>query len=188
MVETSNKYITCYVKNGKVVEQYFLDFLDEVKTMEAVGRAKGFEPETYSIGYDCLPVKVETAETDMTLSVQCQEPKLAWNKPVKCVETGEVFATIKECQKKMGLSYKSLYNALKSGNARDGLHFTYTDEKTPAYVVDRSFAKKRVQCLNTGQIFNSVKEICQTYNISGNSFYYHMRKNEPIEGLSFKYI
>ena len=94
MVETFNKYITCYVKNGKVVEQYFLDLPEEVKTMEAVGRAKGYKTETYVVGYEYLTEKVES---NMPPTEQFQEQKRPWNKWIKCVETGEVFPTVREC-------------------------------------------------------------------------------------------
>ena len=46
-----------------------------------------------------------------------------WERPVRCVETGQVFATIRKCSNHFKISYKSIWNAINSGRARHGLHF-----------------------------------------------------------------
>ena len=113
MVETSNKYVTCYVKNGKVVDQHFLSSPDEVKTMEAVGRAKGYETETYAIDCCSLSEKSESVENDIAQSEEpSQQHKRPWNKWVKCIETGQVFPTVRECSSQMGIPYMTLRMAM----------------------------------------------------------------------------
>lgn len=46
-----------------------------------------------------------------------------WERPVRCVETGQVFSTIRKCSNYFKISYKSIWNAINSGRARHGLHF-----------------------------------------------------------------
>lgn len=50
-------------------------------------------------------------------------PKKYWERKVKCVETGQVFRSIRECCEQLGISHKSLWNALNSKRPRNGLHF-----------------------------------------------------------------
>ncbi len=51
------------------------------------------------------------------------KPKKYWSRRVLCVETGEVFNTIRECSEKMGIPYMTITNCLKNKNATRGLHF-----------------------------------------------------------------
>lgn len=53
-----------------------------------------------------------------------EKTKKHWERRVLCIETGEVFNSIRECCECLGISHKSLWNAINSGNARNGLHFT----------------------------------------------------------------
>ena len=55
--------------------------------------------------------------------------KKYWSRPVKCVETGQVFPSIKICSNYFGLSHKSIWNSINSGNARNGLHFVNVDKE-----------------------------------------------------------
>ena len=91
MAETSNTYITCYIKKGKVVEQFFLNSQDEATTMEALGRKKGYETETLVMTNDWLPSRsVTEVESTLYVSPKKQKVKKYWDRPVKCVETGLV--------------------------------------------------------------------------------------------------
>lgn len=60
---------------------------------------------------------------------QPYRPKKYWERKVRCVETGQVFRSIRECCEQLGISHKSLWNALNSKRPRNGLHFVEVKEK-----------------------------------------------------------
>lgn len=180
-------YLISYSRNGKVIEQHFLHTVEEVEVFKAIAHSKNCMADVFKLTDD-------TEESDLTNYDDIVEEKHQgkikkfWNRPVKCVETGDIYLTIRECQKKMGISYKSLYNAIKSGNPRNGLHFILTDEKVSKVVYKRPLFMKKVLCTTTGQVFNSVKDVFSTYSISGKAFYNSIKQNKPVKGLLFKYL
>ena len=122
--KTEITFLTCYYKNNKVIDQHFLNSSGEVKTLEALGRSKGYEVETFAIERDSTHNKVEVSKTGETLSENAKQPKRPWNKWIRCVETGQLFPSVKECSIQLGLPYKSVWNAINNGFARDGMHLT----------------------------------------------------------------
>lgn len=194
MAETSsNTFLTCYVKNGKVIDQIFLNNPDEVKTMEAIGRAKGFETETFFIGDDNLPDKVENNIT-LTEQEQNQEPKRPWNKWIKCLETGRVFPTVRECSNQMGIPYMTIINCVKNGNATRNFHFVIERERTEAFRNmqthkndKREMPQRKIICVTTGARFDSVKECLRKCHLPVSSFYRALHGGTPIKGLLFMY-
>lgn len=51
------------------------------------------------------------------------KPKKYWERAVMCIETGQVFTSIRKCCEHFGLSHKSVWNAINSGKSRKGFHF-----------------------------------------------------------------
>lgn len=194
MVETPNKYVTCYVKNGKVVDQHFLSSPDEVKTMEAVGRAKGYETETYVIDCCSLSEKSESVENDIAQSEEpSQQHKRPWNKWVKCIETGQVFPTVRECSNQMGIPYMTIINCIKNGNATRNYHFVVEYERTEAFRNMQNHTKKigspprKIICVTTGKCYESVKDCLRECHLPVNSFYRALHSGSFIKGLLFRY-
>ena len=104
---------------------------------------------------------------------------------VKCVETGEIFKTITEAERKYGYGIRDVVNGkqLTAG----GYHWERTDGKT---IVKQPFQRKKVICANTGEIFDNfnlaaefagvspmlIRDICNGGRIgtaNGYSFYYY---------------
>jgi len=56
-------------------------------------------------------------------SATMQDKVNQWQRPVQCVETGMVFDSIRDCSEFYGVPYKSIWNAVRSGKAREGFHF-----------------------------------------------------------------
>lgn len=194
MAETSsNTYLTCYIKNGKVIDQFFLNMPDEVKTMEAVGRAKGYETETHVI-CSSDEEREETAGSDIAQQELFQEPKRPWNKWIKCVETGQVFPTVRECCKSMDIPYMTIYNCIKNKNATRGYHFVIESNRFEAFRnMDnhnkdlRGMPPRKVMCLTNGVIYDSVKDCLRACHLPVSSFYRALHGGTPIKGLLFKY-
>lgn len=57
--------------------------------------------------------------------------KPQWSTPIRCVETGEEFKTVRDCSKHLKIPYMTIYNCVKNGNAhkKTGLHFEEIKEK-----------------------------------------------------------
>lgn len=49
--------------------------------------------------------------------------KKYWERPVLCVETGQVFCSIRECSEKLAIPYMTITNCIKNKNATRGVHF-----------------------------------------------------------------
>lgn len=73
--------------------------------------------EKLKAGISSKPIKMEFIPEKQS------KIKKYWKQPIKCVETGEIFSSVRECSKHFKIPYKSLWNAINSGNARDGYHF-----------------------------------------------------------------
>lgn len=119
MTRKTNKFLTCFSKNDKVIELCYCCNNEEVATMAVVARSKGCDIEVFSLRDDEIPVMVEIPNELVS------KTKTKWEKAVICVETGETFTSIRECSIKHGVTYKSLFNALNSGNPRNGKHYAY---------------------------------------------------------------
>ena len=59
------------------------------------------------------------------------ELKPTLKKPIRCVETGEVFESVRDCSNKMDIPYMTIYNCGKNKNAHNttGLHFEKVDRR-----------------------------------------------------------
>lgn len=187
---TEITFVTCYYKNNKVIDQHFLNSPGEVKTLEALGRSKGFEVETYTIERDSTHNKVEVSKTGETLSEKAKQPKRPWNKWIRCVETGQLFPSVKECSIQLGLPYKSVWNALNNGFAWDGMHFVFENKISESF---RNYNKPEIQsrkilCVTTGNCYQSVKECLQACQLPTTSFYRALNNGSPIKGLVFRYM
>ena len=68
-------------------------------------------------------VEVAPQHKGHTSTAKRQKVKKYWERPVLCVETGQLFSSIRECSEHLGISHKSIWNAINSGKPRHGLHF-----------------------------------------------------------------
>lgn len=51
-----------------------------------------------------------------------------WKRTVLCVETKQVFNSVRDCSDHIGLPYTTIVNCIKNKNATRGLHFITIDE------------------------------------------------------------
>ena len=138
-----HNYLVSVFVDGKNVNSYFSDNLDDLVTIKAMH--KDCEICIFDLqDFSTMPkeqVEAEIAKSgrrwkkslDKTAVVVVKpEPKPKpprvkqgkyWERSVRCVETGQVFSSIRECSEHLGISHKSIWNAINSGRARHGLHF-----------------------------------------------------------------
>lgn len=139
-----NNYLVSVFVDGKNVNSYFSENLDDLVTIKALHKNCEISIFDFNNFVRFTPSQVEreivrsgkrwkkTLEKPKVVEPIAERPKAKpkkekrkkyWERPVLCVETGQVFSSIRECCDRFGLSHKSLWNAINSGNARNGLHF-----------------------------------------------------------------
>lgn len=71
-----------------------------------------------NLTWDSDPIRIE-------ISVKKKWTRVVkhWGRPIMCVETGQIFSSIRDCSKEMGIRYTTIYNCLKRKNATRGYHF-----------------------------------------------------------------
>ncbi len=97
---------------------------------------------------------------------------------VICLNTGEVFETMTEAANKYNLTVNNISEVcrgkkkstglLKNGQA---LQFSYYEEDEKYYLKDISRQKKKVICINTGEVFASAFEASENFGVSRESIY-----------------
>lgn len=138
-----HNYLVSVFVRGRNVNSYFSENLDDLVTIKALH--KDCEINIFDLlSFTTMPksqVEIEikksgerwkksmerVAETpkrsSQTLITKRQKVKKYWERPVVCVETGQLFSSIRECSEHLGISHKSIWNAINSGKPRHGLHF-----------------------------------------------------------------
>ncbi len=138
-----HNYLVSVFVRGRNVNSYFSENLDDLVTIKALH--KNCEINIFDLlSFTTMPksqVEIEikksgerwkksmerVAETpkrsSQTLITKRQKVKKYWERPVVCVETGQLFSSIRECSEHLGISHKSIWNAINSGKPRHGLHF-----------------------------------------------------------------
>ena len=187
-MEQPAKFFVSFSKDGKVVDQEFCDTEEQVRVLQALAHKKNYDMEIFYM-------KVETKKgSPASISTKKIEfEKETWEKKVVCIETGEVFPSIRECSRCHGIIYRSLVNAIKSGNSRNGLHFALvsnSDHQEPKKKQHERHKRKHISnkkyiCLTTHETFHSAEDFIKKYAIPPTSFYRAVRTGKPIKNLMF---
>ena len=196
--KNNNRYYMSFVRDGKVTEQHILDSDELVRVFTAIARNKGCDVEVYG---GKVQGKKYSANGDMSITNITETKKKYWCKTIRCVETDQMFATIRDCSIKTGIPYMTIVNCIKNKNATRELHFVLHDGDIPEEIrvkkdelrnILRKSNKrgnaKTILCLNNGRRFNSVMEVLSEYRLSNNTFYRNMKSGKPTNGLRFQYV
>jgi hypothetical protein len=137
-----NNYLVSVFVDGRNVDSYFSENLDDLVTIKAMH--KGSEISIFDLQKNVkmtekqviaeinksverwkksMETPVETKTGTIVRKKKREKVNKFWERPVRCVETGQVFATIRKCSNHFKISYKSIWNAINSGRSRHGLHF-----------------------------------------------------------------
>lgn len=120
-----------------------------------------------------------------------EQSKALISKPVLCVETGIIYPSVATAQKETGISNISLACNNKIRHA-GGLHWCFLKDATKEHIEKildrpRKSPTKKVVCIETGIIFNSLSDAAKVYGItvsavSASCNHYHKerkKKNRP---------
>jgi len=115
------RYLVFLFLKAKNVAMEYAENLDFVRTIKALYRHDKAEVIDMGTFGDEPEEKPEPAPKK-------RRPR-PWATKIRCVETGEVWPSIAECQRKTGIAFFSLNNACKTGKPVYGHHYEYIKEE-----------------------------------------------------------
>lgn len=146
-----HNYLVSVFVNGRNENSYFSENLDDLATIKAMHN--DCEISIFDLtNYTTMPKNqveseirksgerwkkslevakersVQPAKKPVVRIVRKKKKKF-WERRVVCVETGQIFPTIRYCSEKTGIPYMTIVNCIRRGNATRGVHFTnYIDK------------------------------------------------------------
>lgn len=118
-----------------------------------------------------------------------KNPMFGKGKEVICIETKEIFNSCRIAGDELNIEPSSISAVCRGKRKSAGdLHFCYSKDYDENKEYDLSLKKRKVRCLNTGEIFNSITEAKNKLNIK-NAHISEVcsRKLKSINGYSFEY-
>lgn len=136
-----HNYLVSVFVDGRNVNSYFSENLDDLVTIKALH--KNCDITIFDLeNFTTMPTEQVEAEIMKSgkrwqksfdkpvaeVKKSIEKPKRLkrekyWERKVKCVETGQVFSSIRECCEKTGIPYMTIVNCIKNKNATRGVHF-----------------------------------------------------------------
>lgn len=111
---------------------------------------------------------------------------------VMCIETGEIFNSIKEASVAKNCNVAQLGQVLKrSGHCKTaaGLHWKYIDRENPKQKpISKNRKKIKIICLETGKIYDSVFECAKKIGVYRSSIYSSLYRGFSCKGLHYKFF
>lgn len=106
-------------------------------------------------------------------------------KPCKCVETGIIYESITKASKETGINSGSIAQCCKNPtNTVHGYHWEYADPKYGRNYYECENTRK-VRCIETGEVFNSINEARKKYPSVANILY---RTIKSTNGYHFEFV
>ncbi len=118
--------------------------------------------------------------------------KLLGTKPVPiiCLETGKIYPTIKVASKEIKVASQSISAVLNGRRmTAGGFHWKYLDDRLNVPEKESTSNAKPVFCVETGQIFSSIKATADAFNFTTQSISAVLKgKGITAGGYHFKYV
>lgn len=99
-----------------------------------------------------------------TLSAVLSAPKNHSSKPVLCVETGIAYASTVEASEMTGINKATIRNCCNGRRSTGGGYHWQFIQKEHKKLPKQNIARRRVRCIDTGIVFNTITE---AYEITG---------------------
>ena len=116
------------------------------------------------------------------------KPSHTAKRPVRCIQTGEVFESLNACAKAHSIAPSNLCEHLKGGKSLvKGRQYEYAESTQPT--TKHSRKAKPIRCIETGVTFRSLNSAAKTYNIPPNSIHQQLTGvYTTAGGKTFEYI
>lgn len=117
------------------------------------------------------------------------KPTSTYRRPIECIETGEVFASITAAAQAHGVKPSNLSWHLKGYHASVGGK-TYRHTTLPAPAIPHNQrARRKVRCLDDGQTYPSITQAANHYGVAVNGLSLHLRGLQTnVGGKKFEYV
>ena len=183
--ETHHKVKVRCITTGEIFESAYeaAKFYNIPSNSGIVKCCKGIRTHAGKLS-DGTPLEWEYANEELRNKFKDIKESLS-NKKVRCINTGEIFASTSIAAKKYNLTSNSIYECCSykrrySGSLEDGtkLEWEYADEELRKKYMEnkeklnskkKSKDKLKIRCITTGEIFESAYEAAKFYNIASNS-------------------
>ena len=99
--------------------------------------------------------------TEESKKLMSQNGKEKYHKPVVCVETGEVFNSIRGAEIKYNIELQGKLN--KPSVVTAGYHWCYLQDFKNFEIKIKPYSRRKIKCLETNEVFNSLKDIKNVY-------------------------
>lgn len=115
--------------------------------------------------------------------------KEATSKKVMCLNDGRIFASATDAANEYGLNPNTVSSQCRGRQAHaGGFFFTYEICNPPPIPTNICFGKRRILCVETGQIFESAEEAARAFGISSSNIIKCARgKRKRPRTLNFRY-
>lgn len=118
------------------------------------------------------------------------------NVKIKCIETGQIFNSLTEAAKWLNVSHATILKYLRQVPeiyiTKDGTKKEYlrTNVKGYHFEIINDYSTRKIQCIETGKIFNTRKEVADFINKSVTTVDNHLKNPDrwpSIDGYHFEY-
>lgn len=111
---------------------------------------------------------------------------------IRCIETGEVFNSIKEASVSKKCNVCQLGQALKVNRrctTAGGFHWEYVDKENPQKKpISKNRKKIKIICVETGKIFDSILQCAKDLGIYRSEIYQSLERGFSCKGFHFDFI
>lgn len=112
------------------------------------------------------------------------------SKKVICLQSLKVFKSAREASKEMKIGFRSISKSCKEHSSTKGYNFEFFDENKKYEKKELAKIHKqknlKIQCLETGKIFNSLQEMSKELNIPRSTISKYLKENKRIKDYHYK--
>lgn len=112
------------------------------------------------------------------------------SKAVRCITTGEVFPSMRQAEIAYGLGSSTVSTSIYECRETGGYLFELVDVssaiRAPSTKIDGRTVKRKITCITTGKMYNSLSAAARDCNIDATSVFNSILNNRPVKGFLFE--